>query len=155
MTPDFTDDDDDLDDDTTDLDDDHLPTPDVADNYISAELLLPLGKEMKRGRVVAHKRAANSTPIVHANDNPILDTQVYTVQFNDGDVTDLSANLIAECMYSQHNPDGYHYSLLDTFVDFKTTPTTLTLDQQMTHDPSTGRRHTKKSTKRWKFCCQW
>jgi hypothetical protein len=135
LTLDFTDDEDDLDDATTDPNDDHLPTPDVADNYISANLLLPLGKEMKRGRVVERKRAADGTPIGRANNNPILDTRVYTVQFDDGDVTDLSANLIAECMYSQCDPDGNQYNLLDNFVDFKTTLTALTLDQQTMQIP--------------------
>ena len=148
LTPDFTDDNDDLADNDPDLNDDQPPTPDVANNYISAELLLPLGKEMKHGRVVTCNHAAGGTPIGQANNTPILNTRVYTVKFD-------TANLIAECVYLQYDPDGNQYQLLDTFVDFIMTPTALTLDQQMTHDPTTGQRCTKKTTKGWKFCCQW
>ncbi len=93
---------------------------------------------MKHGQVAARKHAANGAPIGQANRIPILDTRVYTIKFDDGDITDLSANLIAECMYSQCDTDGHQYHLIDTFVDYKTTPTALTLDQQTTHDPTTG-----------------
>jgi hypothetical protein len=50
LTPDYADNDDPDEPDDPDPDnDDQLRTPDIADNYILAELLLPLGKEMKCG----------------------------------------------------------------------------------------------------------
>jgi hypothetical protein len=77
------------------------------------------------------------------------------IEFDIRDMTDLSANLIAECMHLQCDPDRHQYNLLDTFVDYKTIPTALTLDQQTMHNRTTGHKRTKKSTRGWKFCCQW
>jgi hypothetical protein len=37
--------------------------------------------------------------------------------FNDGDETVLNANLIAEAMYAQCDPDRNHYVLLDFIID--------------------------------------
>ena len=65
-----------------------------------------------------HNRDNNGNPIGHANDNPILDTREYIVKFDDSDVTELTANLIAELMYAQCDPDGNQYVLLDKIIDY-------------------------------------
>ena len=41
-----------------------------------------------------------------ANSDPILDTCTYNVEFEDGDVTEFTANVIAENMYSQCDAEG-------------------------------------------------
>jgi hypothetical protein len=60
------------------------------------------------------KRDADGNPKGCANSNSILDTREFTVMFDDGDMTDLTANLIAESMYAQCDPDGNQYVLLDS-----------------------------------------
>jgi hypothetical protein len=52
-----------------------------------------------KGRVTARKRNRNGNTIGRANDNPILDTRSYIVDFDDGDQTELTANKIAESLY--------------------------------------------------------
>jgi hypothetical protein len=42
----------------------------------------------------------------------------YTFTFDDGDETVMSANLIAEAMYAQCDPEG-KYILLDSIIDRK------------------------------------
>ena len=82
-----------------DLDPDHKDLkvmPKVGNNYVGSNLLFPKGGTMTRGCITAQKRDADGNPKGHANSNPILDTHEYTVAFDDGDVTDLTANLIAE-----------------------------------------------------------
>ena len=74
---------------------------------------------MTRGRVTAWKRDVDGNPMGRANTNPILDTREYTVTFDDGDVTNLTANLIAESMYAQCDPDGNQYVLLDSLTDHR------------------------------------
>jgi hypothetical protein len=49
-------------------------TPKIGDNYLSAELMLPKGGVLVKGRVTARKRDRDGNPVGHANDNPILDT---------------------------------------------------------------------------------
>ena len=77
----------------------------MGDNYLSAEIMLPRGEAMVKGRVAAckHDRDGNP-PIGLANANPILDTRSYIVHFDDGDQTELTANMIAESLYSQCDP---------------------------------------------------
>ncbi len=68
----------------------------MGDNYIGVDLLFPKGGTMTRGCLTAQKRDVDGNPKGRANVTPILDTREYTVTFDDGDVTNLTANLIAE-----------------------------------------------------------
>ncbi len=68
-------------------------TLEIGDNYLSAELMLPKGSEMVKGHVTARKRDGEGNPVGHANDNPILDTRSYIINFDDGDQTELTANM--------------------------------------------------------------
>jgi hypothetical protein len=83
-------------------------TPEMGDNYLSAEIMLPRGGIMVKERVAARKRDRDSNPIELANSNPVLDTQLYIVHFDNGDQTELTA-MIAESLYSQCDLDGYEY----------------------------------------------
>jgi hypothetical protein len=80
---------------------DPLPTPEAGDNYISAEILLPLGGVLRRGKVISHKRDADGNTVSWAHDWLILDTRTYDVEFDDGTIAELTANKIAKCMYAQ------------------------------------------------------
>jgi len=65
---------------------------------------------MVNGRVAACKRDRDGNPPIGlTNANPILATRSYIVHFDDGDQTELTANMIAESLYSQCDPDGHQY----------------------------------------------
>jgi hypothetical protein len=81
-------------------------TPEYGDNLLNAEILLPRGGVMTKGCVSARKRDSAGILTGLADPNPILDTRFYIVDFADGDQAELSANLIAESLYSQCDPDG-------------------------------------------------
>jgi hypothetical protein len=67
-----------------------------------------------KGRVTARKRDKDGNPARLAYANPILDTREYTFTFDNGDETVMSADLIAEAMYVQCDPDRNQYVLLDS-----------------------------------------
>jgi hypothetical protein len=117
LTPDyaFYDDDHDLDPDHADLE----VTPEMGDNYLNAEISVPRGGTLAKGRITSWKRDKDGSPIGLANANPILDTGEYTLTFDDSDETVLNANLIAEAMYAQCDPDGNQYVLLDSIIDHR------------------------------------
>ena len=74
--------------------------------------------------------------------------------FDDGDVTELTANLIAESMYAQCDPNGNQYVLLDSLQDHRRLDTALRLsDQTVVHND--GRTYKKRNTTGWQICCQW
>ena len=69
-------------------------TPKENDNYVNISIMLPRGSVMLRGRVTGCKRDIDGNTDGRALENPILDTQEYTVLFEDGEVTELTVNEI-------------------------------------------------------------
>ncbi len=132
----------------SDPDPDHADlevTSEVGNNYIGVDLLFPKGGTMTKGPATARKRDADGNPKGRANSNPIIDTHEYTVTFDDGDVTNLTANLIAESMYAQCDPDGNQYVLLDSLIDHQHLDTALRLSDQ-TAVCNDGRTYQKRNT---------
>ena len=72
-------------------------TPDVLeDTYVNIEIALPRdGDGPQFGRVTKRLPDANGLPIGTANDNPIMDTCLYEVEFLDSYKALLAANTIA------------------------------------------------------------
>ena len=69
----------------------------LDDTYLNMELALPRdGDGPEFARVTKRLRDANGLPIGTANDNPILDTRLYEVEYLDGHRAFLSAKAIAE-----------------------------------------------------------
>ena len=62
------------------------------------------------------KRDHEGNVIGRSNSNPILDTREYEVKFEDGDVTELTANAIAESMYAMCVENGDHVLLFDAMI---------------------------------------
>jgi hypothetical protein len=116
--------------------------------------MLPKGGVMVKGRVTARKRDQDGNPVGRANDNPILDTRSYIADFDDGDQTELTVNMIAESFYLQCDPDGNQYVLLEEIVDHQCLPAAIKLsDQKIVR--ADGKTYLKHSTIGWQLCCQW
>jgi hypothetical protein len=108
-------------------------TPEIGDNYLSAELMLPKVGVMVEGHITEQKRDRDGNPVGHANGN---------VNFDDGDHTKLTANMIAKSLYLQCDPDGNQYVLLEEIVDHQHLPAGVVhsnVGQNVTpHNPSLG-----------------
>jgi hypothetical protein len=115
--------------------------------------MLPVGPTEERARVLNRKRDSDGNPIGVAHCNPVLDTQVYEVQFPDGRTEEVAANVIAQALYSQCDPDGNEFVLLDSIVDWRKDDSTVKLkDQARIVD---DKKVIKSSTKGWELCCEW
>ena len=86
---------------------------------------MPRGQGLAQGRVLKRARDNDDNVIGRANENPILDTRGYVVEFDDGDEEELAANTIAQSMYSQCGSEGNQYVMFDSIVDFRRSTTTL------------------------------
>ena len=128
--------------------------PKIGYNYLSAELMLPKGSVMVKGHMTAQKRDRDGNPVEHANDNPILDTISYIVDFDDGDPTKLTANMIAGSLYSQCDSGGNQYVLLEEIVNHQHLPTPIKLSDQKINCAD-GKSYLKHLTVGWQLCCQW
>jgi hypothetical protein len=115
--------------------------------------MLHRGNSLVLRTVIGQKRDARGDPIGNANANPIMDSRVYRVEFEDGNVCELTANVIAESMYASCNADGNKYILFDSFADYKSNPEAITKNNHcIVHN---GRNSLCRSTVGWHLCVQW
>ena len=96
-------------------------TPEVLeDTYLNMEVALPRdGKGPEFAKVTKWLRDANGLPIGTANDNSILDSRVYKVEYLDGHKASLAANTITENIFAQVDDEGHHFVLLDAIADHR------------------------------------
>ena len=74
----------------------------MDDTYMNIEVAIPRDtEEPEFARVTYRIKDANGLPIGTANENPILDTIVYEVEFVDGHRASLTANAITQNMFAQ------------------------------------------------------
>ena len=105
----------DVDEDTTDIpEDDPVDATGQAvfenpfsDLLIHAKVLLPQGENAKSAKVKVRTKDINGDIIGTFDDNPLLNSILYDVEFPDGAVKQYAANTIAQNMYSQVDEDGY------------------------------------------------
>jgi hypothetical protein len=129
-------------------------TTEMGDTYLNTEISVPRGGTLMKGRVTSRKRDKDDNPVRLANPNPILDMREYTFTFDNGDETVLNANLIAEAMYVQCDPDRNQDVLLDSIIDHRQLDAAIGSSDQKVVRPD-GRTHLKCSTIGWQVCCQW
>ena len=72
-----------------------------------------------------------------ASDNPILDTRMYEVKYQDGHTAELVANLIAENLFAQVDKEGNCSVPFDEIVDVRTDGTQV-LQQDAFVNTSSG-----------------
>ena len=136
----------------------HVPdeddvTPEGNDEYVNAYVVLPHNGVETSARVARRKRDVNGHLVGTRNDNPILDSRSYVVEFPDGSETEYTANMIAQNMWAQCDLEGHQYLLLESIVDHRS-------DEEAVKDEDrfvevNGRRHHKKTTKGWKMLVEW
>ena len=131
-------------------------TPEVLeDTYVNMELALDRGGDAPEfARVRKRLRDANGIPIGVANDNPLLDTRIYEVEYLDGYKASLSANEIAQNLFAQVDEEGNRYVLFDSIIDHRKTSEALNKEDAFIKSNSGGRRR-KETTKGWEILVQW
>ena len=115
--------------------------------------MLPWGETSACGKVISRKQDAEGNPVGRADTNPVKDSRTYEVQFPDGEVAELTANVIAESMYALCDQEGNEYLLFDCIVSHKKSEKSLTAKTQpLIHNGRTSMRWT---TAGWHLCVQW
>jgi len=128
-------------------------TPAVGDYYVGATIDVQHRGEFKTGRVTERARDADGQVTGEANSNPLLDTRKYTVEFPDGEVTEFTANIIAESMIAQCDANGNDVKLMEHIIDHRKDGTAIKDADRYFYN--NGRRYPKKTTAGWKLCVQW
>ena len=123
-------------------------TPDSFDGYLSMEVGMPREEDGAIEHAIVKRRAVDSLgqPVGVANSNPLLDTREYDIEYSDGTIETVTANLIAENILSQVNEKGHRQLMLDEIIDHKYLGT------------NKGKRNGKRkrfTAKDWEFCVIW
>ena len=132
-------------------------TPDTAtDPYIHVELAFPHSEypEHRYGKVVKRLKNDAGDPVGVENDNPMLDTRKYVVKFPDEHEETLSANAIAECMFSQVDEEGNRHVMLDDISDHRKTESAIPIDDAFI-TAANGRKTRRKTTVGWDLLYNW
>ena len=102
------------------------------------------------GRSLNHEGAIDGS----YDDNPMLNSLLYDVEFPDGQVKEYSANLIAENMLTRVDSDGFSVTLLEAITAYQKDNTAVDIaDKHVT--TSKGRRRLRKTTQGWKLKVLW
>ena len=126
----------------------------ISDRLIQAELYLPQGEHMASAKVIGRAKDSDGLPIGTYDDDPMLNSMVYNVEFPDGEVKESSANLIAQNMYSQVDANGHHHTLLDSIIDFEKTDSAVDKDDEYITTRS-GQRQLRQTTLGWNLLIAW
>ena len=120
----------------------------LDDTYLNMELSLPRDGNVNNqyAKVTKRLRDVNGIPIGTADDNPMLDTRLYEVEFLDGYRTSVSANELAINLFSQVDEEGNRYVLFDEIVDHRTDGNEIKNDEAFIISSNGGRRR-KETTK--------
>ncbi len=125
------------------------------DTYLNMELALPRGGgEVEFARVVKRMRDKDGLPLGTANDNPILDSRVYEVEFPDGHKASLAANVKAENLFAQVDPEENCLALFDDVIVYRTNGKQVEMDDGFVTTP-TGTKRKKETTVGWEMLLQW
>jgi len=134
-------------------------TPEIFDDaYLRKEIAIARGagteEGVEYGKVTKRLRDAEGRPIGKAHDNPLLDTREYEVEFRDGHNESLSANLIAQHLYSQIDDEGNRHVLLDDIIDHRRNDSAIDKSDAFV-TMSNGVKRRKETTAGWQLLCQW
>ena len=109
------------------------------------------GDRPELARVKKRLKDANGRPIGVANDNPILDSRMYEVEYRDGYVAAMAANVIAENLFAQVDQEGNRFVMLEEITGSRTNGDQVLQQNAFTLTPS-GTKRRVKTTKGWKIC---
>ena len=98
--------------------------------------MLPRGGTLRRGRVVRRKRDHEGKTKGRARVDPRLDTREFLVEFENGEVDELTANRIAQSITAMCDEEGRQILVFDDFVDWRRHDSALTLSDQCFVDRS-------------------
>ena len=127
----------------------------LYDKLINAEVMLQQGDSKVKGTVKRRTIGPDGRTSGTYDDNPILNSVIYDVEFPDGQVKEYSANIIAENMHRQVDEDGYSRDLMEGIIDYsRDNETAVDLADKYLVTRS-GQRRMRKTTKGWKLLVKW
>ena len=127
-------------------------TPEEYNQYILAQIKIPLSDKEVISMVKWRKRDTNGKPVGISNKIPLLYTRLYKVELHGGAVEELSVNTISENLWAQCNENGFMYQILDKKIDHCTNNQAISTDDAYIKTPSVQKLY--KTTIGWELYFQ-
>ena len=112
------------------------------------------GEGLEIALVVKLLREKDRIPIGTANNKPIMDTQIYYVEYTDGHRESSAANAITENLFSQVDDEGHRSVLLQEIIDHRVIRREVTKEHAFIISHNGGQRR-KETTQGWEIMIQW
>ena len=109
--------------------------------------MLPRGNRYARGKLIVWEIDAYGNAVGRTNNNPILDTREYCLEFDDGEVNELMVKMISESMYAECDDSINEYLMMDSIVDYRKSDKAISVCNQKV--VCRGRIFMRKCTIRW------
>ena len=124
----------------------------AGDHFMNMEVGLPRGPDGTIIKAKVKKRTTDETgnTIGKYHANPLLDSRMYDVEFEDGGVEAITANIIAENILSQIDEEGHRQLMLDEIVDHRTTKYAIPKSEG-TYETTYGVTRKKRTTRGWEI----
>ncbi len=127
----------------------------IDDPYLGMELGLNQGEDgLRRARVKRRAVDKEGKPIGVPNNNPILDGRVYEVEYMDGTIEAITANIIAENLLAQVDENGQRHILLDEIEQHRKNEDAVSREQG-TYTTKNGLKKKVRTTKGWQLHVRW
>jgi PAS domain-containing protein len=138
--------------------DDSRNEPDPEESYVGMELGMRSNEEeeMQYARVKRRAIDEDGKPIGKParNNNQLLDSRQYEIEYADGRTDILTANVIAENLLAQVNEEGQRHLLIDEIEDHRTSKEAIPKEKG-TYKTKRGLERPIRTTKGWEFYVRW
>ena len=124
------------------------------DKLIHSEVALPQGDKLRNAKILRRSLDPSGRSIGTYDNNPILNTLVYDVEFPDGEVKEYSANVIAENILSQVDDEGFTLTVFDSILDYSKDSDAVD-KKDLYFLTRSGTRRMRKTTCGWRFLILW
>ena len=125
------------------------------DKILNAEVSLQLGEDITVGKVTKRALGPDGTVAGTYDDNPCLNTMIYEVEFQDGQLKEYAANIIAENMLTQVDDDGYSLTMLKAITNYRKDEAEAVAMKDKYLTTTSGQKRLRKTTIGWTLLVKW
>ena len=126
--------------------------PDL-DQYINSIVRLPMNDEtISNGIVISRDKRQNGMIYGKYNQNPLLDTRLYNVQFDDGTIKQYTANQISQNIHTNIDSEGDTHNRIEYILDHRKSGKAVKRESM---EDDNKAKTIRRTTKGWYFNVRW